>query len=159
MSATNPDTEFDPWTWHDSEIHGIHFVLGDTSNDDWTSELVLDIDVIVEWVQCGPALFRVAPAALTFHDVTDFKVNFSGASSGYQVALTRPSIIETKRERIKDQKICLDRPYYAWKFALSCMGQAGEMCFGASDFDQVFRAEPVLIDEQCLPSKSRPPIT
>ncbi|MCC6797493.1 MAG: hypothetical protein IT366_20435 [Candidatus Hydrogenedentes bacterium] len=158
MFFTNRDSEFDPWTWHDSKIHGFQFVLGDTDADDWTSDLVLDIDVIVEWVQCGPSAFRVAPATLTFHDVTDFALSLPGRSSGYQVISNQPSIIETKRELVTEKKAFFDQPYYAWTFKLSSMTHEGTLTFGATGFEQTLRAEPILTDRQFLPSKSRPPI-
>lgn len=158
MSVSNPDSEFDPWTWHDCEIHGIKFVLGDISEDDWTSDLVLDIDAIIEWVQCEPPLFRVAPATLTFHDVTDFGLNLPGKNSGFQVVSNRPSILEAKRELVTEKKAHFDSPYYAWTFRVSCTSAEGSIKFGASGFEQVLRAEPILIEFQCLPSKSRPPI-
>jgi hypothetical protein len=74
----------DATSWHDNLVHALLFHVGDASTGDWRSELVLDIDHIVEWI-CGTegdARFRVAPATLTFHDVTDLRVNFDFGGSG-----------------------------------------------------------------------------
>ena len=53
------------------------------------------------------------------------------------------------RERIVEQKICFDRPYYRWRITLN-WPQGGEIRFGASDCSLDLRAEPVLQDQQQL---------
>jgi hypothetical protein len=81
--AVDPQTG-DEISWHDNLVYGLLFNVGDVAKGDWRSELVLDIDHIVEWI-CGTdsyAWFRVAPATLTFHDVTDLRVNFNFGGSG-----------------------------------------------------------------------------
>src|SRR5262249_57451905 len=94
-SANSLSTEdFDATSWHDNAIHGLRFETGDPDRGDWRSELVLDIDHIVEWV-CGidaNVLFRVAPATLTFRDVTDCRVAIVQGDGGYQVGLQTLSI-------------------------------------------------------------------
>jgi hypothetical protein len=65
---TRPNTEadFDQLSWHDCHIWGVELRAGDADEGDWTSDLALDIDFIVEWLcgVAGGAQFRVAPAAL-----------------------------------------------------------------------------------------------
>lgn len=143
--------DFDRVSWHDNAVYGLRLEIGDPERDDWRSNLVLDLDHIVEWV-CGigrSAQFRVAPATLTFHDITDLQVAVDCGDTGGQVALYALSIDAITRERLVDQKICFDRPYYRWRIALN-WPQGGEIRFGASDFTLELRAEPVLQDQQQL---------
>jgi hypothetical protein len=65
------------------------------------------------------------------------------------VALRPLSIASIVREPIRDQKICLDRPYWRWRIELNDP-QGGEIAFGASGFTQALRAEPKLCAEQRL---------
>ena len=159
--AQQPADDFDQQGWHDNLVCGMRFRSPDPDRDDWRSELELDIDHIVEWI--GPEgadkhfRFRVAPATLTFHDVTDLKVAINPGSNGGQWALNQPDIdfIERQRVPVADQKICLDRPYYRWRIALILPTGDGEIAFGASGYTQTLRAEPVLTDRQSLPAGSR----
>jgi hypothetical protein len=61
------------WRWHGNLIYSIRFDLGEPENQEWRSNLVLDIDFIAEWLRepFGEFRFCVAPATLTFHDVGD----------------------------------------------------------------------------------------
>jgi hypothetical protein len=113
---------------------------------------VLDIDHIVAW-PCGAdanARFRDALATLRFHDVTDLQIAINCGDSGGQVALHPLSIDAITRERIREQKICLDRPYWRWRIA-SNWPRGGALTFGASGFTQALRAAPVLLERQQLP--------
>jgi hypothetical protein len=80
---------------------------GDPEKKDWTSDLVLDVDFIAEWL-CevgGGARFRVAPATLVFHGVTDLRIDIDWGSSGFQCALHEVSIDRIERAPIQDQKV------------------------------------------------------
>jgi hypothetical protein len=71
--ASSPDLE--DRSWHDDALYGMRRDIGNVARGDWRSDLVLDIDHIVEWL-CGAdeqCRFRVAPATLTFHHVTDLR--------------------------------------------------------------------------------------
>ena len=151
MNLQKVQAEFEATSWHDNTMYAIRFDVGDASQGDWRSELVLDIDHIVEWV-CGVdggAQFRVAPATLTFHDVTDLRIAVDFGDTGYQVSLNELSIDGIERALVEDQKICLDRPYYRWRIVLN-LPRGGEIAFGASGFTQELRADPVLLSEQRL---------
>lgn len=151
--------DFERYAWHDDTLYGLRLDIGDPDRNDWRSNLMLDLDHIVEWV-CGvdrSCRFRVAPATLTFHHVTDLQVAVDCGDTGGQVALHALSIDGITRERIVDQKICFDRPYYRWRIAFN-WPQGGEIRFGASDFILDLRAEPVLIDEQQLSPLDRKPL-
>ena len=157
MPSTCTEKDFDRLSWHDNHIYGFHLSIGDLSLNDWRSDLVFDIDHIVEWV-CGVdggAQFRVSPATLTFHNVTDLKVDINWGDSGFQVNLNEASIAGINRAQIAAQKICLDRPYYRWEIGTN-LPPEGTISFGASGFTQVLRAEPVRMDEQKLSSAGRP---
>ncbi len=156
MKPTHTESDFDELSWHDNSIHGVEFRIGDHDIEDWTSDLVFDIDFIVEWV-CGVdrhPKFKVAPATLSFHDVTDLNMNVKSLDNGFQVSIRNFSIDKIERERIKNQKICLDRPYYRWRILL-CDPPDGEISFGASGFTQQLRRAPILSDAQTLPHHKR----
>lgn len=150
---TNAD--FERLSWHDNLIYGWAFETADPEAGDWRSELVLDIDHIVEWVRTGERMrFRVAPAQLVFHGVTGFACALDWGASGDQVGLQLPSIDRIEREPITEQRVFLDRPYYRWRIALNAPA-GGYLSFGAVDFTQTLRTEPVLQDEQWLAPAKR----
>ena len=157
MHPARTERDFDQLSWHDNHLYGIHFSIGDASLGDWRSDLVLDIDHIVEWV-CGTdgrTRFLVAPATLTFHDVTDLKIDIFWGDSGFRVALHEASIAGIGRSQVADQRICLDRPYFRWLIETNWPSE-GKVVFGASGFTQVLRAEPILAEEQKLSPAARP---
>jgi hypothetical protein len=156
MKSTHTESDFDLLSWHDSHIHGFEFRIGDSDIDDWTSDLVFDIDFIVEWV-CGTDMyprFQVAPATLTFHDVTDLHIDICWGDSSFQMSLLTSSIDTIERERIENQRIHLDRPYYEWRVLL-CDPPAGKTTFGATGLKQELRCSSVLSDHQELPHFKR----
>jgi hypothetical protein len=158
MVATYTEADFERLSWHDNLIYGLRLDIGDIDVDDWRSELVLDIDHIVEWVRGDDARirFRVAPADLTFHGVTDLRLGVDWGDSGHRTSLSEMSIAGIERHRIENQMIFLDRPYYRWVIELNSPA-GGEIGFGAVGFTLVLRAEPLLIDEQKLKPTQRPP--
>lgn len=156
MQKRDSNPEFDRLSWHDNALYGLRIDVGDHTQGDWRAELVLDIDHIVEWV-CdadGSCRFRVAPATLTFHSVTDLRIAVDFGDSGGQIAVNELSIDGIARELVRDQKICFDRAYYRWRISFN-MPHGGEIAFGASGFTQETRADPVLLDEQKLSAGQR----
>ncbi len=154
--AAVTDAEFDRLSWHDDTIYALRLDTADSARGLWRSDLVLDIDHIVEWV-CGVdqrPRFRVAPATLAFHDVTDLKLAIDWGDSGHRTALHVMTVDRITRANIADQQICLDRVYYRWTIALNGP-KGGAISFGASDFSQTLRAAPVLLDQQQLPIADR----
>ena len=61
------DADFGEMSWHDCLIHD----LGLDQDGEYQSDLVLDLDYIVEWIKTsdGSLQFRVAPAFLRFQNV------------------------------------------------------------------------------------------
>jgi hypothetical protein len=150
------ETDFDRLSWHDCHIWALELRVGDPKEGEWINDLTLDIDYITEWL-CGvngSAQFRVAPATLIFHGVTDLKLSVDWKSSGVLVALHPMSIGAVERERMQNQKIFLDRPYYKWMIHLN-WPKGGEISFGAVGFTQTLLAEAVLTDDQCLSLNKR----
>ena len=139
------------WRWHDNVVYGLSFELGEPEAGDWRSDLVLDIDHIVEWLCGAPGevRFRVAPARLTFHDVTDFAIAVDQGDSGGRTALFEWSIDRVARQR-------LDRPADYWRWTIQLHSPpGGTLAFCASGFTQEQTAEPVLLEEQRLPRSAR----
>ena len=160
MPRTYTDAEFDELSWHDCHVSGFELRVGNPDEGDWTSDLALTLDFITEWI-CGVdgrAQFRVAPAALVFHGVTDLHLNIDWGRTGFQVALHEISIDHIERQRIQDQKIFLDRPYYQWVIRLNWPA-GGEISFGAVGFTQTLLAEPVLTENQWLSRSVRSRLT
>ncbi len=149
------DRDFDDLSWHDDPIYGLSLRLGDPHANDWRSDLVLDIDHIVEWVRSAESFrFRVAPATLIFHGTTDLRIDIDWGMRGSQVAPWLPSIGHIEREPVRDQKVHLDRCYYMWRIVLNAPPGAS-IAFGAVGFDMTLRSEPILCDEQHVPASLR----
>jgi hypothetical protein len=58
MKTVFTEADFDELSWHDCHIWAQRFDVGSPEEDDWTSDLVLDLDFIVEWHQPGQRLSR-----------------------------------------------------------------------------------------------------
>jgi hypothetical protein len=156
MTTPQPVSEFDGLSWHDNTLYGLRFDVGDSYRGDWRADLVLDIDHIVAWVCAteGAVQFQVAPATLTFHGVTDLKIAIDWGDSSDRTALHDVSIDGISREPVPDQEGYPAREHYRWRIALN-WPQGGTITFGAHDFTQTLRAEPVLLDQQRLPAGAR----
>jgi hypothetical protein len=102
----------------------------------------------------GGGQFRVTPATLVFHGVTDPKIDIDWSRSGFQAALHPVSIEQLERERMQNQKVYLDCPYYNWKICLN-WPDGGLITFGAVGFTQTLRAEPILTENQYLSRSER----
>jgi hypothetical protein len=155
MSDTVSELDFNTLSWHDNIIYGLRFDIGDASLGDWRHDLIFDIDYIAEWVRGGErgVQFRVAPATLTFHEMTDLRVNVDFGDSDCRTAINELSIADITRDAVDDKQRFPDRPYYRWRVELN-WPEGGEIAFGARGFTQVLRAAPVLLDEQRLPAGS-----
>jgi hypothetical protein len=152
------EADFDELSWHDCHVWGIELRAGNPAEGDWTSDLALDIDYIVEWM-CGTnggAQFRVAPATLVFHGVTDPSIHVTWQPSGFQVALQPLSIAGIERSPVEHQKVYLDRAYHRFRIILSSPA-GGEISLGAVGFTQTLRGEPVVTSEQALSLATRRP--
>jgi len=150
------EADFEKLSWHDCHIWRVELRAGDPDDGDWTSDLALDIDFIVDWA-CGVGgggQFRVAPATLVFHGVTDLRITVDWGDTGFRVALHEVSIDRIEREVVRDQKVYLDRPYYSWQIKLN-WPQSSQIAFGAVGFTQTLLAEAILTDQQKLSLRQR----
>lgn len=153
MSETTPD--FDGRAWHDCYIRRLEIVAGEPDEDDWVSDLVLDIDYITEWPTSEqPASFLVAPARLTFHGVTGLRINLEPIEPDFRTAIHLLSIDHIERERLTEQKVFLDRPYYRWALVLN-LPPSGLIEFGAWGWTQTLLAEPIRTHRQHLTRSER----
>jgi hypothetical protein len=140
------EDEFDTWRWHDNLIYGLSVDIGDTESQDWRSDLIFDIDFIVEWLRqaSGEFRFRVAPAALAFQTVSDLSIDVDHGDSGGRNALTEWCIDRVIRDR-------LDRPFDYWRWTIHLnVPCSGKIKFCASGFTLTLRSEPRLVMEQRL---------
>jgi hypothetical protein len=152
---TYTETDFEQLSWHDCHLWGLAFRAGDAN--DLVSELVLDIDFIVEWL-CGvdgkATVFRVAPASLVFHDVTDLRIGIDWGAIGFPVAISPASVETIERECVPDRMVYPARPYYHWQIRFSWPPGA-EIVFKSVGFTQTLRAEPVVSETQHLLLRQR----
>jgi hypothetical protein len=140
------ELDFDNISWHDSCLYG--FTI---ESDKDKNNLILVIDFITEWVGChgGQTSFKIAPATLTFHDVTDFCASIPCHKSEFQVFVRGFWIDAIERTRIERQLVCFDKLYYSWRIILSTPAE-GSITFGATGFSLFLRQAPVLRDKQWL---------
>lgn len=142
--------------WHDNLIYSVHFDVGDPAAGEWRTELVLDIDYVTEWL-CGAdgrAMFRVAPATLTFHDVADLSIAIDFGGRQFPHTLNELSIGAITKEMLPSEKAPGRMRYWRWRIALN-VPDGGEIAFGASGYTQTLRAEPILTENQRLLARER----
>jgi hypothetical protein len=158
--SVHTEADFDSLSWHDCNLWRLDFVVGDPDVGDGTTDLALGIDFIVEWLRATDrsTRFRIAPATLVFHGVTDPRIAIAWGSSDHRVAIHQVSISRIVRERVQDQKVFLDRPYYSWRIETNWPA-GGEITFGAVGFTQTLLAEPILCDKQRLSREERDRLT
>jgi len=160
MAVVQTEADFEQMSWHDCHIWRVEFAVGNPDEGDWTSDLIIGLDFIVEWL-CGVGgntRFRIAPATLVFHGVTDPKIAIDWGDSGHRVAIHEISIARILREPVQDQKVYLDRPYYHWRIELN-WPQGGEISFGAVGFSQTLLVQPVVCERQHLSLGERRQLT
>ncbi len=152
---TYTEADFEQLSWHDCHFWGMALRAG--NGDDLVSQLVLDIDFIVERLGPDggkPARVRVAPASLTFDEVTDLRVQLDWGASGFPVSISPASLSAIERERVPDRIVYPARPYYRWQIRFS-WPPGGEIVFQSVGFTQALRAEPVTRDAQYVRSVQR----
>ena len=146
----------DERSWHDNLIYGLHLAAPDPDAGLWISDLILDIDHIADWI-CGTdggVQFRVAPATLTFHGVTDLRMSFDFGGGAHRHTMNELSIADITTQPAPPLGIG-SADYFLWRIALNSP-QGGEIAFGASGYTLTLRADPVLLDDQRLPPADRP---
>lgn len=138
------EADFDEIGWHDNYIHAMRL-------DAEKFRLHLDIDHILEWDASDSGCFRfwIAPATLTFHNVSDLRIAAEWGDSSLEMSVDR---IERGPEKLSpNAKVSL----YDWRMTLNWPQAGGEISFESSGFTQTLRADPILSDEQKLPPSKR----
>jgi len=156
MSGEFTESDFEDLSWHDCHVWGFELRPPDPDNNDWRSELALDIDYIVEWI-CrtdGGATFRVAPATLVFRDVSDLCIDCDFRSEGPPATIQPASVDDIERTPTSARLGREAGERWNWKIALN-WPQGGSMTFAASGFSMRLRREPVETPEQSLSPRVR----
>lgn len=141
---------FEDYSWHDNAIHGFRIVEGP---DGCGGELILDIDFIVEWLppqgENNAFGFRIAPAHLTFHDVTDLVISVDYASS---TAAVQPMTIH----EIHREVVTYPTGYssFAWKIEIN-WPRNSFISFRSPGFTQALKGEPIVSGAQYLSPSQR----
>jgi len=140
--------DYESLSWHDCHVHGFH--LGNVNEDHGTAELDLDVDFIVEWLPQGDRsiLFRVAPATLTFHDVSSMRFLLDYCEPG--AGMTPFSL-----DRIEREPVTYGTGYTTYRWRLPVNWPAGEITFESPGFTQQLRRQPVLQNRQSLSTGER----
>ncbi len=145
MRTTYFDTDFDQLSWHDCSVWRFELRVGEPAEDDGTADFVLDLDFIADSFNGndGSVQYRIAPATLSFHGVTDLKMTLDFGDSGFQRAIHAFSIDRIERELVRDQKVFLDRTYYRWTI-FGNWPESGVLSFGGVGFTLKLACEPVI---------------
>ena len=136
VQAPETEADFERMSWHGCRIWKIEIVAAPS---DEQADLVFGLDLVVDTL-CGfngEALFKLAPAALTFHAVTDLKIGVDCGDSGHRLLLQPLSIATITRAPSKDPS------YQRWSVRLG-WPRDGEIAFGAAGFEQVLLAPPII---------------
>jgi len=138
--------------FHDDSIYGIRLTSPEPDRDDWRSEIVLDIDHIIEGFRSkdGQVRFRLVQANLCFANVSDLHVSF---------AMPDFSIVPLPIDRIvrSDDPVVERRENYRefrWSIHLND-GAGGSLTFRSSGFRQEQVSEPAEFDDQTIPGHLR----
>jgi len=129
--------QFELMTWHDNTLHGISFV-----DENFANDLVLDIDYIEQWLdEAGHYRFKVAPAKLVFHEVSQLKVSLM--SDGPQTMFAYLATINgIGREQIGENR---------YKWVVDLLGcKENSITFEASGFTQETYREAIISTSQHL---------
>lgn len=129
------ERDFPAMGWHDATVWAYEVRRGDWESDGWSSQIALDLDYIVRWVERGRGFsFWVAPCTLVFRGVSAFELRGDGSVWG--------------AETLADIHLVRD----GWHLE----GHDGfDLKVKAEGFRQTFRREPVFVQRQCLTCDER----
>src|SRR5882724_3040584 len=137
MQRVWTEKDFDELSWHDNSVHAFRLVEGDYG----IGELILDLDHILEWIEAEKVYrFRVAPAELRFHNVTDLRMTLD--YSAPTAALTPFTL-----EGIQCTQTAGDRSSH---WILNINWPVGQISFFSTGFTQRLTAEPMVSAKQNL---------
>lgn len=143
------DNTYDAYCFHDNLIHGFKFTA-----EDFVSDLIVDIDHILEWPDCGgegEAQFRVVAGDLRFTDVTDLKVEIIWPTSGYTTAVTALQIDRVERREVVTTMRFPN--YFSWEIVMT--DGRSKVSFGASAVSFYAKGSSLEVDRQYLTDAQR----
>ena len=144
------DSDFDHLSWHDNHVHAIQVEVDNP--DHGTGILTLDLDHILEWIPPSgpgqPFRFRIAPARLTFHEVSSLRieVDWAGATAG----MTPFSI-----DGIVRKKLEYPTGFVSWGWTIAVNWPQGAITFDSPRFTQNLVGPVVDAEVQCLTASQR----
>ncbi len=139
-------------TFHDDSIYGLKFVGPDPDNHDWTSELHLDIDHIVEWIKAdnGRFRFRISQALLVFESVSNLHVSIAFSNTNI-FPLPIDSILRSSQPvvaRVPEHR------EFQWEIKLNDLND-GKIEFWSTGYRIHFRGTEMNLAEQTMPKNLR----
>jgi hypothetical protein len=133
MHAIRPVVDdYDPHAWHDDTVYAMRFRAADPDSDIWSSSFELDIDHIVDWLgDRDGTRFRIVPADLVFHGVSDLAMFVDWGNSRGRIAMNEPSIDRIVRVPVPMPGLDPAAPFYRWRIVFN-WPQGGEIGFHAN---------------------------
>ena len=151
---TNDDLEHEPVepSFHDDSIYGLRLVSPDPDQDDWRSELIMDIDHIVEWVKGdnGRIRFVLVQGNLCFENVFDLRISFSFPDC----SLTPLPIDRIERSREPVRAHAGRSEEFSWIIHLNDRGD-GFLTFRSTGYRLDEIGTPAEFEEQTIPNDQR----
>jgi len=143
--TTITEVEFESVSWHDCYFYGFSLRAGEHG----TGSLVLDLDFIVEWLSPveGFFRFRVAPATLTFREVSELRVELSYVDPN---AALGPFALDG----IEREVVTYPTGWSSYRWVLNVNWPHGYFRFASPGFTQILRAEPLVSNSPRLESSS-----
>ncbi|MEX0346709.1 MAG: hypothetical protein AB3N20_17425 [Rhizobiaceae bacterium] len=141
-----------PGSFHDDSIYAIRLISPEPDQDDWRSELILDIDHILEWIRGddGRFRFRLVQADLCFVDVSDLKISF-----GYRDTSITPLPID---RIVRSQEAVVTRQNgfqdFQWEIVLNDQAN-GALNFRSTGFRLEETGDRIDSDQQQIPQHLR----
>lgn len=139
------DADFDGMSWHDCRIHSLSL----EQDGECQSDLVLDLDFILEWIKApkNSFRFRVAPAVLRFQNVDSLRIQaFLHFKEEFLIYSIDRAANEDKAH-----------PNCHWTITIQSYSQDDDnrIAFDATGFVQELTASPVVIDAQSFTRQQR----
>ena len=137
--------------FHDDSIYGFELVQPVPELDQWDSEIILDIDHILEWRKTDDQFkFLISKAELRFIDVSDLQVSFGFPNS----TITTLPIDRIDRENEPNLEREPNDVQYRWKIRLHDRNN-GFFSFLSTGYQLNLIGDPVLCDDQFIPAEIR----
>lgn len=131
--------DFEEMGWHDANIYGLTI---EKSEENWTADLVLDIDYIFKWVHPIPPAqtftFWVAPCTLIFKVCFDLDIDFQGGC--LDLIEIDDLYLNSKVEQENNKFV------YEWTIEL----QRGQITLKSYGLEQIVRQQPKHVHGQVL---------